>query len=158
MHLVHKITECIVVFIRQFPYIFALGSTVTIEKLTGFSAGQWIPSILWSPKLHYGIHMCPPPVPIPSQLDPFHTVTYQFLNIHLNIIPPIYASVFPVVSFTQVPHPNPVFASSLPIRATCTAHSILLYFITRTILGEQYGSLIPPHYVFFSIPLLPRLS
>ena len=29
---------------------------------------------------------------------------------------------------------------SSPIRATCSAHLILLYFITRTILGEQYKS------------------
>jgi len=28
-----------------------------------------------------------------------------------------------------------------PIRATCPAHLILLYFITRTILGERYRSL-----------------
>ena len=29
---------------------------------------------------------------------------------------------------------------SSPIRATCPAHLILLYFITRTILGEEYKS------------------
>ena len=29
---------------------------------------------------------------------------------------------------------------SSPIRATCSAHLILLHFITRTILGEQYKS------------------
>jgi len=29
---------------------------------------------------------------------------------------------------------------SSPIRATCPAHLILLHFITRTILGEQYKS------------------
>jgi len=30
---------------------------------------------------------------------------------------------------------------STPIRATCPAHHIILYFITRSILGEQYRSL-----------------
>jgi len=43
-----------------------------------------------------------------------------------------------------------------PICATCPAHLILLDFITRTILGEQYRSL--THYAVFSTPLSPRLS
>jgi len=38
-----------------------------------FSASQEIPLILWNPKFHYRIHECPPPVPIPNQLDTVHT-------------------------------------------------------------------------------------
>ena len=37
-------------------------------------------------------------------------------------------------------HQNPVYASLLPIRAICRAH-LILDFITRTILGEEYISL-----------------
>ena len=41
----------------------------------------------------------------------------------------------------RFPHQNPVHASPLPHSATFPAHLILLDFITRTILGEQYRSL-----------------
>ena len=40
----------------------------------------------------------------------------------------------------RFPHQDPIQPLSSPIRATCPAHLILLHFITRTILGEQYKS------------------
>jgi hypothetical protein len=41
----------------------------------------------------------------------------------------------------RFPQQYPVYASLLPIHATCPAHLTLLNLITRTISGEHYRSL-----------------
>ena len=106
-----------------------------------FSASQEIPRFLWNPKVHCRIHKCPTPVPILSEFDPVHKTTSHFLKIHLNIILPSMSG-SPKWSLPfRFPHQNPVYASSLLIHATYPSHPILIDFITRKILGEQYRSL-----------------
>ena len=73
-----------------------------------FAASQEIPHILWNPKVHYRIHKCPPPVLIPRQIDPVHTPTSNFLNIHLNIITPSMPGYPPWSLFPRFLHQNPV--------------------------------------------------
>jgi hypothetical protein len=75
------------------------------------------------------------PYPEPAQSSPRTHI--QLLEDPSYYYPPIYAWVSPAVSFTQVSAPKPC-THPFPIRATCPAHLILQYFITRTILGKEY--------------------
>ena len=73
----------------------------------------------------------------PARSSPY----LHYLNIHLNIILPSTPGSPKWSLSLRFPNQNPVSASPLPpIRATCPAH-LILDFITRTILGEQYRSL-----------------
>jgi len=93
------------------------------------------------PEIHYRIQKSPPPVPALRHLDPVHTPTSNFPKILLNTIFPSTPGSSKWSLSLTFPHQNPVYTSSLPIRATCSSHLILIDWITRTIFGEEYKSL-----------------
>ena len=105
-----------------------------------FAANQEIPRISRNPVVHYCTHKRPPPVSVLGQTNPVHIPTFHLLEIHPNIIHPSTPRSSQWSPSLRFPHQDPIHPLPSPIRATCPAHLILLDFITRTILGEQYKS------------------
>ena len=93
-----------------------------------------------NPKFHYRTHKRPPPVFILDQPNPVHIHTSHLLEIRSNIIPPSTPRSPQWSPSLRFPHQDPIHPLSSPIRATCPVYFILLDFITRTILGEEYKS------------------
>ena len=105
-----------------------------------FAASQEIPLISRNLKVHYRTHKHPPPVSILDQPNPVHIPTSHLLEIHPNIIHPSMPRSPQWSLSLQFPTKTLYTPLSSPIRATCPAHLILLDFITRTILCEEYKS------------------
>ena len=101
------------------PYFLITPRTYSMQQSLSweanqFSASQEIPRILWNPKVHYRIHKCPPPVPIPSQLDPIHAPH-----------PTSWRSVLILPSHIRLRHPSGLFPSYLLTYLLHAAQSFL---------------------------------
>jgi len=105
-----------------------------------FSASQEINRILWNPKVHYRMRMCPPPVPILSQSNPVQAPFY-FLKTRFNIIlqptplSPIW-SLFPHVSL-----PKPCIHFYSPNMCYMPQPSRSFWFDHSHNIGKYYKSL-----------------
>ena len=105
-----------------------------------FAVSQEIPRISRNPNVHYRTHKRPSPVSILGQPNPVHIPTSHLLEIHPYIIHPSKPRSPQWSPSLRFPHQDAIHPLSSPIRATCPAHLILLDFITRTLLGEEYKS------------------
>ena len=108
-------------------------------KANRFAVGQEIPHILWNPKTAFtSVRHLSLPWAKSIQSITLHPTSWRstwILSSHLCLGLPsgLIPSGFPTKTlYTPLPS---------PIRATCPAHLILLDFITRRILGDEYKSL-----------------
>ena len=98
----------------------------------------------------------PATCPYPEPDYPVHTLTSHFLKIHLNVILTSTPGSSKWSLTFRFPHQNPVYTSTLPIRATYPTH-LILDLITRTILGEECRSLSSSLCSFLHSPLTSSL-
>ena len=105
-----------------------------------FAASQENPRISRNPKVHYRTQKRPPPVPILGQPNPVYIPTSHLLEIHPNIIYPSTPRSPQWSPSLRFPHQDPIHPPSPHPYAPHAQHLILLDFITRTILGEEYRS------------------
>ena len=105
-----------------------------------FAASQEILRISRNPNVHYHTHKCPPPVSILGQSNPVHIPTSHLLRSILILSTHLRLGLPSVLLPSGFPTNTLYTPLSSPISATYPAHIILLHFITRTILGEEYKS------------------
>ena len=108
-----------------------------------FSVSPDTPRILWNPKVYYGIHNSPPPVPILSHINPVHAPhptswkSILILSSHLSLGLP--KGLFPWDFLTKSLY-EPLLSPYVP--HTPLSRLILLDLTTR-IFGQEYKSLNP---------------
>ena len=135
-------------------YLLTPWSRVLLENLTGFQLvkfstcyGRFITAFTIS--RHLSVTWASSIQSIPPHLTSWRPILILYSHLVLGLPSGLFPSGFPTKTLYTT------FFS--PIRATCPAHLILLDFITRPILGEQYRSL-STSLCSFLHPLSPRLS
>ena len=89
------------------------------------TASQEIPYLLWNLKLQYHVHKNLSPVPIPSQINPVHDLSFDVLKACFNIILPSTTRSSKCSLSLMFPTKRYMHLSSPPIRATSPAHLLL---------------------------------
>ena len=117
-------------------YLLTAWCRVLLEKLTGLQLVKKFPAFHGTRRFITALTS----VSILGQPNPVHIPTSHLLEIHPNIIHPSTPRSPQWSRYLRFPHQDPIHPLSSPIRAKCPTHLILLDFITRTILGEQYKS------------------
>ena len=121
-------------------YLLTLWCRVLLEKLTGLQLlkkfpafhGTWRFITALTSVRHLSVSWASPIQSIYPHPTSWRSILILSIHLRLGLPSGLFPSGFPTKTLHTL--------LSSPIRATCPAHLILLDFITRTILGEEYKS------------------
>ena len=132
--------KCNCVFVTLITYLPTKWSTVLPEKLTGSQLVKKFPVFYGTRRFitaftcvrHLSLSWASSIQSTPRHPTPWRSILILSSHLRLGLPSGLLPSCFPTKTlYTPLPS---------PLRATCPAHLILLDFIIRTILGEQYRS------------------
>ena len=126
--------------VRNNKYLLTPWCRVLLKKLTGLQLVKKFPAFHVTRRFitaltsvrHLSLSWASPILPIYPHPTSWRSVLILYTHLRLGLLSGLFPSGFPTnILYTPL---------SSPIRATCPVHLILLYVITRTILGEEYKS------------------
>ena len=128
-------------FINNKDYLLTPWCRVLLEKLTGLQLVKKFPAFHGTRRFitaltsvrHLSLIWASPI----QSIHPHPTSWRSILILSTHLLLGLPSSLFP----SSFPTKTLYTSLSSPICSTCPAHLILLYFITRTVLGEEYRSL-----------------
>ena len=140
-----------------FTYLLTPWCRVLLEKLTGLQLVKKFPAFHGTRRFitaltsvrHMSLSRASPIQSLYTHPTSWRSILILFAHLRLGLPSGLLPSGFPTK--TLYAH------LSSPIRATCPAQLILLDFITRTILGEEYNSFSSSLCILLHFPL-PRTS
>jgi hypothetical protein len=141
------------VYSHIWTYLLTPWSRILRDKLTSSQLVKKFPALYRNPKVNYHNYKIPPPVPIPSQINPIHAPLYHILKIYLNII------LLSMTGFSKwslslrFPHQNCVSISPIPHMCymPCLSHSFGKEYISLSsslcsfLLSSMTSSLLGPN-------------
>jgi len=104
-------------------------------KAVSSSPSQEISLLLWNRNVHYHIRSSPPLIPTLSQINPIHTLCFDYFETHFNIIftaTPIFPSWFFLTNSHQIS-----IRSSVPHICPLPRHP-MIDLLTLMIFGEHH--------------------
>jgi len=135
-----RLSQCLL-NVEALTYILTPWSRVLLNKLTSFQLVKIFPAFYGTRRFittftsarHLSLSWARSIQSVPPHPTSRRSILILSFHLCLGLPSGLFPSGFPTKTLYK-----PLFS---PIRATCPAHFILLYFITLTILGEQYRSL-----------------